>query len=133
MAARAYTHGWDGFAPSRPLIYHFYNTKKGPERPLHWDDNYDWSQMRRISLARRDYMLAGTEPVDCPAALAEIEEYGLGTVRTIEEFEEFSGVDFKKREVSDMALKGENTKTLSGNYSTGPNPEKEPVPADAAR
>jgi hypothetical protein len=116
LAARAYTHGWDGFSPSRVLIYHYYHIpEKGTEKIMHWADHKDWHRWGRISRARRDYLLCGTEPVDCPEALAEIERYGLGNARTLAEYESFCGIDFKKQEVSEMALKGDVQQPLSGN------------------
>lgn len=133
MAARAFTHGWDGFAPSEILIYHYYNTevkKEAPARPLYWDDNDDWGQLRRKSRARRDYLLAGTEPVDCPEALLEIDAYGHGTARTMAEYEAFSGIDFKSKEVSDMALKGENSLTVARKKPAAKSPVKELVTAE---
>lgn len=36
----------------------------------------------------------------------DLEDYGLGDVRTLEEFEKFSGIDFKNKKLSDDISKG---------------------------
>ncbi len=117
LSVRAYTHGWDGFAPSSVFIYHYYYApKKDPPKHLHWKDHEDWRRYERLSRARREYLFCGTEPVDDPEALVEIEKYGLGGVRSVADYENFSGIDFKNQVVSEMALKGRNPKSIAGGF-----------------
>ncbi|MBI3440692.1 MAG: hypothetical protein HY052_02625 [Proteobacteria bacterium] len=105
IAARAYTHGWDVFSPPGAFVYHYYyEPHKGETRALHWSDHRDWGKFQLASRARYNYLLAGIVPKEHPASLLEIDKYGLGTVRTIEEFEKFTGVDFKEKIVSERAL-----------------------------
>lgn len=108
LAVRLWTAGWDFFAPSRPILYHLYNTEKTRElkvRGLHWEDHRDWSLRDRRSLARVRHLLSG-ETCDDAQALRELDRYGLGKVRTLAEYEAFSGLRFATRQVEEKALKG---------------------------
>jgi hypothetical protein len=108
IAVRAYTHGWDVFSPPGVFVYHYYyEPDKGEKRALHWSDNRDWAHLLNISRARCNYLLAGITPVGHPEALKDITKYGLGSVRTIEEFQTFSGIDFKKKTVSARATQSQ--------------------------
>lgn len=105
IAARAYTHGWDVFSPPGTFVYHYYHEpKKGETRALHWSDNRDWGKLQLSSRARYNYLLAGIPPQDQPDALTDIGKYGLGEARTIKDFQNFSGIDFKNKIVSERAL-----------------------------
>ncbi|MEX2131499.1 MAG: GlcNAc-transferase family protein [Pseudohongiellaceae bacterium] len=104
LAARAFTYGWDVYSPTRPLVYHYYYTKEEPmRRALHWDDHRDWEVLRDLSRERYAYLLCREEPGN-PYALTNIEHYGLGSARSLEEFEYFCGIDFRKRQASEKAL-----------------------------
>jgi len=108
IAARAYTHGWDVFSPPEAFVYHYYyEPDKGETRALHWSDNRDWGHLQILSRARYNYLLAGIAPAECPEALKDITKYGLGPSRTIEEFQEFTGIDFKKKTVSERATQSQ--------------------------
>jgi hypothetical protein len=102
LAARLYTHGWDIFhMPGLPL-YHLYNTPESgaPPRPLHWDEAQDrersrnWWQLEQRSRARLAALLAG-EPLDA---------YGLGEVRSMADYANFSGIDFEQRTLAPRAF-----------------------------
>ena len=94
LSARLYTHGWDVYAPNDVLLYHDYTHDRG--RPKHWQDNRDWTRLNVLSFARVRHLLAGQAPTD-PAALAQIDRYGLGTDRPLADFEVLAGVDFTSR------------------------------------
>jgi len=104
LAVRAFTHGWDIYSPPGTFLYHYYHEPhKGETRALHWSDNRDWGELQKASRARYDYLLADLAPEN-PEALQDINKYGLGSVRSVREFEDFSGIDFKKKTVSERAL-----------------------------
>lgn len=92
LSARLFTHGWDVYAPNDVLLYHDYTHDRG--RPKHWQDNRDWTRLNALSFARVRYLLAGEPPAD-PAALVDIDRYGLGTARPLADFEALAGVDFR--------------------------------------
>lgn len=96
LSARLWTHGWDLYAPNDVLLYHDYTQDRG--RPKHWRDHRDWTRINALSFARVRHLLAGEPPAD-PAALVDIEHYGLGRARSLADFETLAGVDFKARTV----------------------------------
>lgn len=90
-AARFFTHGWDGYTPHKCLIHHYY-TRTGSVR--HWDDEKDtWTQVRSPSYKRVRHLLNIERTTDAQA-LAEIDRYGLGRARTLEQFQACIGVNF---------------------------------------
>jgi len=108
IAVRAFTHGYDLFHPHKVLIWHEY-TRKG--RVKQWDDDKDWvsKNVKSHLTNRKLFGMDGEEQEghDGP--------YGFGSVRTLEEYEKFAGISFKKR--------GLQQYTLDKNYP--PNPEFE--------
>lgn len=107
LAVRAYTHGWEVYHPPGTYLYHYYHEPhKGETRILHWDDRRDWHELQLLSRARYNYLLAGIAPEN-KEALVDIDKYGLGTSRSLKDFETFTGIDFKNKTVSDHGLKAE--------------------------
>ena len=100
-ALRAYTHGWDIFhVPDMP-IYHLYDTN--PDncyRPKHWTKEIDeqrnvrWWELQKFAHARFDQLVAG----------ADLGVYSLGKVRSIEDYREFSGVDYLNKTLDPKVL-----------------------------
>ena len=103
FAARAWTHGWDFYSPHVPVLYHLWDRDT---RPRHGQDRpRDASPLRRASAARVAH-LVGIERTSDPNALVELERYGLGTARSMADYQRFSGVDFERRTLSARALTG---------------------------
>ena len=105
LAVRLYTHGWDVYHMRQVLIYHLYVT--GPEtktRALHWEDNTKWTEMQQRARKRMDHMM-GYAQSDDPTVKRDLMKYGLGTERTLDEFSQYSGVDFKRRVVTERGLR----------------------------
>jgi hypothetical protein len=94
LSLRLYTHGWDGFVAREGQLFHLY----GMDKPR--------DQRFRTELGRRDRMtlwdrslaryrhLVGLEHSTDPRVVAELEHFGLGRSRTLEEFEAVSGIQF---------------------------------------
>ncbi|MEO8836251.1 MAG: GlcNAc-transferase family protein [Caldimonas sp.] len=104
FAARAWTAGWDFFSPNRPVMFHLWDRSK---RPGHWNDQPARAQRLREMTQRRVAHLVGIERTDDVEALAELDRYGLGNVRTLAAYEAFSGVDFARKTVSARARSGD--------------------------
>jgi hypothetical protein len=102
LGVRLWTHGWDMFGPTEPLVWHRYG-RDG--RRLHWDDHDRWYVTNARSVARANYLLAGTYPE--PESLVAIERYGLGAARTRAAYQEWSGIDFQARTLAPHALSGD--------------------------
>ena len=94
LAARLWTHGWDFFAPNDVLMYHDYTHDRG--RPKHWDDHRDWSLLNARSFSRIRHLLTGEAASD-PLALKDLNKYGLGEARSLQDYMHLAGVDFARR------------------------------------
>ncbi|MGE3188548.1 MAG: GlcNAc-transferase family protein, partial [Vicinamibacterales bacterium] len=103
-AARLWTHGWDLFAPAQNLIWHCY----GPDKQVThapWSDDRRWITAATRAQQRTFHLLQVT-PTNEPAALRELPRYGLGRDRTLAQYQEFAGVDFAARTITDDARNG---------------------------
>ncbi len=101
LAVRLFTHGWDMFhVPGLP-IYHLYNTADSgaPPRPMHWDEKEEigrgqaWWGLEQRSRNRLAALLDG----------APMGAYGLGAVRSMADYADFSGIDFSARTIASRA------------------------------
>jgi hypothetical protein len=98
MAVRAYTSGYDLFVPNETVCWHEY-TRKG--RVRHWDEKDNgWQKRNETSLRRAKHLLE----VDGDKADYDFGKYGLGTVRTMKDYEEYSGIRFEDRAVQQYTL-----------------------------
>lgn len=114
LSLRSFTHGYDLFHPQKNLIWHEYTRSY---RRKHWDDHTDslkqeqkvdatWYERDVESKKRVWKLLHGDFPVSDP--------YGLGTVRTLEDYEKYAGVDFRQMTLETETLGGFEPLPLSG-------------------
>lgn len=94
LAVRLWTHGYDLFSPRETLIYHYYR-RIDSRRP--WNDS-DHTVPNERSLARMRMLF---EPRGDDARI--LGRYGLGRMRSLEEYELFAGVDFRAKTVASFA------------------------------
>ena len=92
LGARLWTSGWNIYSPNEVIAYHNYIKQTG--RPRHWDDKTDWGNLSKRSRLRVRHILEIETISNDSSDLVEIERYGLGSVRTLAEYEVFSGLDF---------------------------------------
>jgi hypothetical protein len=102
LAVRLWTNGWDFFGPTGAVIWHQYTKVV---RSLHWEDHRRWDRLDAISLARVRHLL-GMQPVSAQGPV-DVTGYGLGSVRTLDEYQQMSGIDFRSQTISPHALAGE--------------------------
>ncbi|MEM8819915.1 MAG: GlcNAc-transferase family protein [Pseudomonadota bacterium] len=91
LAVRLYTHGFDLFSPRKTLIYHYYQRVES-RRP--WDDASPARPTERTIL--RMAQLMQPRPGDAEA----LGMYGLGTERSLYDYQAFAGVDIAARSVA---------------------------------
>ena len=110
MTVRAYTHGYDLFHPANVLLWHDYLRHDSRK---HWGDHATltnaarpWNELDKRSKAKVQRLLSG-EPV---------ETFGLGSVRTLEQYEAYSGLSFRLRKAHPYTVLG----------GQPPNPEPPP-------
>ena len=92
VSIRMWSHGWNIYIPPYPPVYHSFNTT-GKKRPLHWKDNENWSRLQKRGLLRYTALLS-EESAQKKAA------FGLGQLRSLQEFTEFCGIDLVGRQLN---------------------------------
>jgi Glycosyltransferase (GlcNAc) len=101
MTLRAFTHGYDFFHPSETIVWHDYVRRDAVK---HWDDHTEesktataWGERDLQSKVKIGKLLAGED----------VGRFGLGSVRTIQEFEEYAGLSFRLRRAQDYTSRSE--------------------------
>lgn len=96
LTVRLYTHGYNLFHPHRIILYHHYERK---EQPKHWSDDKEWGKKSNLAKERLDCLLGRSTKHD-------LGKYTLGNVRTLEEFQNYSGIDYKRKIVHLDTIEG---------------------------
>lgn len=97
IAVRAFTHGYDLFHPHKVIAWHEY-TRKG--RTKQWDDDKEWVlKNNQAHLKNRKLFEMDGEIRDIDFGI-----YGFGKERTLEDYERYAGLSFKKRAVQRFTL-----------------------------
>ena len=108
LSVRSFTLGYDLYRPGRTLVWHEY-TREG--RPKHWDDHTTerslagdveapWHERNSHSVERLGQLLGyGDRGID-------LGRTGLGTARTLREYELFAGIDFRNRRLHPYTTAG---------------------------
>lgn len=110
LTVRSYTHGYDFFHPHKIVVWHS-TMREERSGKLKWDD--DWKSGTDFD-GKNNY---GRKKIRC---LFKVEEdptidltgYDLGTVRTLRDYEKYSGINFKKKAVQKY--------TFDNNYPPNP-------------
>lgn len=97
IAVRAFTHGYDLFHPHKIIAWHEY-TRRG--RTKQWDDDKEW-HVRNDKCHLRNRKLFEMDGLKNDI---DFGVYGFGSVRTLEDYERYAGVSFKKRAVQQYTL-----------------------------
>jgi hypothetical protein len=87
FSARLFTNGYDIFAPNIKVCSHHYN-RKGP---MYYNDMPDFVYCREMAENKVKYLLGLSNSVDV-SFLKEMEYYGLGHTRTLDQFWKASGL-----------------------------------------
>ena len=87
-SARLYTNGYNFYTPTKHICYHEYGRS---EKPRYWD-KMDYAQKAKNAIERHQRILKfpGTQPMSP-------DRYGLGQVRTMENYYKFLNLDFEKK------------------------------------
>jgi hypothetical protein len=99
-ALRAFTSGYDLFHPTTVVTWHAYTWAN---RTMHWDDHTGhsgtglaWHELRQRAIAKVAEFFA--DPLPGP--------FGLGSERTLADYEKYAGVSFCQRRVQDYTRRG---------------------------
>ena len=91
LAIRSFTHGYDLYHPHSVVAWHEY-TRSGKKK--HWDDA-TWGGYDKVSFSRTRKLLG----MDNEILDFDFGKYGLGTERSLHEYELYAGVKFSTRQV----------------------------------
>ena len=102
LTVRSYTHGYDFFHPHKIIVWHS-TMREERSGMLKWDDDY------KVGVNFDQKNNYGRKKIRC---LFRVEQddtidltgYDLGTVRTLRDYEKYSGIHFKKKAVQKYTL-----------------------------
>jgi hypothetical protein len=89
LTLRSFTSGYDLFHHFKPMVFRNY-----APRPMNWNDDSEWWAKDRESKSRFSSVISGST------------EFGVGSVRSIKDFELYSGIDFIGRRLQKDAGAG---------------------------
>ena len=115
LAGRAYTNGYDLFAPNKPLIWHEY-TREGKTK--HWDDSQDWADRDKVSYSRFRKIFDMDDVPCSPCQRNSLGAYGLGYERSLEQYEKYAGLKFKTRQIHQETI-NYVLPPVKGDYESG--------------
>ena len=102
IGVRAYTHGYDIFHPHKIVAYHEFSRDYRPDK--HWD-NYNKCDVHNQETYRLMRNLLGIDGSVCSDE-EKYGQYGLGTTRTVADWEEYAGVRFADRSLQQSTIDG---------------------------
>lgn len=97
LALRSYTHGYDLYNPNKFIVWHL--KYLFPVRKRHWNTFDEATILKLQAKSNEKYQkIIRGEVTDI---------YGIGTERTLEDWERYSGVSYRFNTATDAAYKGE--------------------------
>jgi hypothetical protein len=97
LALRLFTNGYNLYHPNINTIYHYYTRK---EQKKHWSDHKDHYQYTKKSHDRLNCLLKRNDNYK------NIDTYGLGSDRTIEDWRVYSGIDYINKKLHKDSIEG---------------------------
>jgi len=117
MTVRLHTHGWDLFSPARGLVFHLW--ERDYRRVYMKDMTQLYNDLAKPSRRRLHGMLGSGPapffeevpedwplPGDTSQHPHSVDPFGLGSTRTVADYEAAADVDFAKRRLGSFALRG---------------------------
>lgn len=99
LSSRFWTSGWNMFNPQEPVITHYYNREK-ENHPHFWDDHKNWDKIQRETNKRYYYLIGQKERNEVkPEFLTHVEDYGMGTTRSLQDWFDFVGIDMENKKI----------------------------------
>ncbi|KAG9415910.1 hypothetical protein AC1031_000296 [Aphanomyces cochlioides] len=87
-AARLFTHGYDMYAPSQDIAFHWFE-----KRNVIWEKNWSARYVIQQRSKRRIRRVLGLPTTSDDYDATDIHLFSLGTKRTFKQFQNFSGID----------------------------------------
>lgn len=94
LTLRYYTHGYNLYHPHKLILHHYYTRK---DNIKHWDDHKNWGELSINAEKRLNWLLQNKNNTS---------HYSLGTVRTLDDFKNYSGIDYVNKILHDDTIDG---------------------------
>jgi len=110
LGLRFWTHGYDIWTPYENTCFHYYTRSDGPK---FWEYIPEYNEKSDIHIERVKYILQLPErkiPTP-PAQLLELDKYGTGTNRSVEDYYQLMGVDRVAKKVNPKWCNSPSPKT----------------------
>jgi len=98
MASRLWTRGWDFFVPTENIVSHIY----GYRNHSVFADSPQWWVNAEKSRVRARYILGLSSQK--PEYMEEIEDLGIGTDRSFQDYQTFAGLDLDNKQITPHCL-----------------------------
>jgi hypothetical protein len=130
---RFYTFGWDIFTPTENVVFHEYTRA---EKPKIWTDNPYYSDEEAFKKVKQYLHLIEDSNIGIRDDVkVNMDKYGLGNVRNLQDYFNFAGIDIKNKTVhtnfcrdgnkaSEQDIK-ESNKIIQSNIPTAENFQQE--------
>ena len=97
LSARFWTHGWNIYSPDKNVIYHYYTR---PDDDKIWTDNTTYSDIPAFNKVKLLMHLNKPGETVPDYITFNINKYGLGKQRSLDDFYKFAGIDIKNKKVT---------------------------------
>jgi len=104
---RSFTYGWDVFTPIENIIFHEYTRK---DKVKIWTDNPTYSNLNAFEKVKYYIGLVDKQKLNSEM-LNNLDKYGLGKQRTLEDFYKYAGIDKDNKIVSKNFCRPDNKAT----------------------
>lgn len=123
---RFYTHGWDIFTPTENVVFHEYTRA---EKPKIWTDNPTYSDIPAFDKVKFYLKLFDDENKVTDYLKFNLDKYGLGKVRTLEDYYNFAGIDVQNKKVYKNFCRENNIATEEDIFMSNEINHKKETPA----
>lgn len=106
---RFYTFGWDIFTPLENIVFHEYTRAN---KPKIWTDN-KYSDEQAFNKVKKYLGLSDNSVVLRDDITLNMDKYGLGKERTLQQYFEFAGIDMGTKKVTTNFCRSDNKATES--------------------
>ena len=95
-SARVWTSGYDIYTPQENTVFHLYTRA---DQPHVWDDKKDYNDEEAFNKAKA--ILGFGDPNNISTSVkSNLDKYGLGTKRSLQQFFDFAGIDTANKRIT---------------------------------
>jgi len=105
---RFYTNGWDIYSPKENIVFHYYTRK---DEPKVWTDNKDYKDSDALEKVKYYIKFVNDDSKLSPSMKINLDKYGLGQERSLDDFYNFAGIDVENKKVTKNFCRENNEAT----------------------